>query len=262
MTLREKLVRAVYAAVASSAGAQIAERLKSVSERQALRELLSKLQVNCVIDVGANEGQYARLLRRLGFTGQILSFEPNVEVFRVMQQAFVMDHAWRGFNCALGSSEGELDFHVFEQSQISSFLPGGERVHSRLVRTVKVPVRRLDVFLPQILPEWGKKRIFLKCDTQGFDLEVVKGAEGALAQVYGLQSEIAVQSLYEGMTRYLEALSFYESLGFVLIDLWLNNRTVEGDVLEYDCLMRRNGSEMPESFHAGLARPNLESSRS
>jgi hypothetical protein len=71
----------------------------------------------------------------------------------------------------------------------------------------------------------------------------VRGAEGALAQVYGLQSEIAVQSLYLGMPRYLEALSFYENLGFALIDLWLNNRTVDGDVLEYDCLVRRNGRE-------------------
>jgi len=243
MTLREKLVRAVYAAVASPTGARIVERLKAVSERQALRELLSKLQIDCVIDVGANEGQYARLLRRLGFTGLVLSFEPNVDVFQVMQRAFARDKAWQGFNCALGSSEEELDFNVFEHSQISSFLPGSDRVHSKLVRTVKVPVRRLDAYLPQILPDWKKRRIFLKCDTQGFDLEVVKGAEGTLTQVYGLQSEIAVQPLYAGMTRYLEALSFYEGLGFVLIDLWLNNRTVEGDVLEYDCLMRRNGRE-------------------
>jgi hypothetical protein len=112
-------------------------------------------------------------------------------------------------------------------------------VHSKIVRTAKLPVRRLDAFLPGILPDWSKRRLFLKCDTQGFDLEVVKGAEGALSAVYGLQSEIAVQSLYRGMPRYLEALSFYESLGFVLIDLWLNNRTVDGDVLEYDCLMKR-----------------------
>src|SRR5579863_2455754 len=177
MILREKLVRSVYAAVASPTGAQIAERLKAISERQALRELLSKLRIDCVIDVGANEGQYARLLRRLGFAGLILSFEPNADVFQAMQLAFAKDQAWRGFNCALGSCEGELDFNVFEQSQISSFLLGSDSVHSKLIRTVKVPVRRLDAFLPYILPEWNKKRIFVKCDTQGFDLEVVKGAE-------------------------------------------------------------------------------------
>jgi FkbM family methyltransferase len=242
MTLREQLVRAVYGVVASPTAASAVERLKAVSERQALGELLSKLRIDCVIDVGANEGQYARLLRRLQFTGLILSFEPNPDVFQVMQKAFVRDPAWKGFNCALGSSDAELDFNIFEHSQISSFLPGSERVHSKLVRTAKVPVHRLDEFLPAVLPDWSKRRLFLKCDTQGFDLEVVKGAEGTLPSIHGLQSEVAVQSLYRGMPRYLEALSFYESLGFVLIDLWLNNRTVAGDALEYDCLMRRDGA--------------------
>ena len=241
MTFRERLVRVVYGAVASPAAAPIVERLKAISERQTLAGLLSKLSIDCVIDVGANEGQYARLLRRLGFTGLILSFEPNPEVFKLMQGAFAKDHAWQGFNCALGSSEEELDFNVFEHSQISSFLPGSALVHSKLVRTLKVPVHRLDAFLPQVLPDWGNRRIFLKCDTQGFDLEVIRGADGTLPQVYGLQSELAVQSLYGGMPGYLEALHFYEGLGFVLIDLWLNNRTAGGDVLEYDCLMRRNG---------------------
>jgi FkbM family methyltransferase len=208
MSLREKLVRAVYAVVASPSAAPIVERLKAVSERQVLGDLLSKLRIDCVIDVGANEGQYARLLRRLGFKGLILSFEPNIDVFNVMQRAFANDRAWRGYNCGLGSADGELDFNVFEFSQISSFLPGSDRVHSKLVRTTKVPVRRLDSFLPTIVPDWSQKRVFLKCDTQGFDLEVVRGAEGALSAVYGLQSEIAVQSLYRGMPRYLEALSF------------------------------------------------------
>lgn len=170
-----------------------------------------------------------------------MSFEPNLDVFQEMQSAFATDPAWRGYNCALGSSDGELDFNIFEHSQISSFLPGNDCLTSKLVRTQKVPVRRLDALLPEILPDWRKRRLFLKCDTQGFDLEVVKGAMGALTGLYGLQSEIAVQSLYRGMPRYLESFRFYESLNFVLIDLWLNNRTVNGDALEYDCLMKREG---------------------
>jgi FkbM family methyltransferase len=240
MVLREKLARAIYGTAASPLATRIVERLKAVSERQALGKLLSKLRIDCVIDVGGNEGQYARLLRRLRFTGLILSFEPNPDVFQVMQRAFSKDPAWRGYNCALGSSDGELDFNIFADSKISSFLSASELLRSEHVRTVKVRVRRLDAFLPTILPDWSKKRLFLKCDTQGFDLEVVKGSKGVSSAVCGLQSEIAVQSLYRGMPRYLEVLSYYESLGFVLTDLWLVNRTIDGDVLEYDCLMRRN----------------------
>src|ERR1700684_3368754 len=95
--VREKL--------ASPSAAQFTERLKAVSERQVLGGLLSKLRIDCVIDAGANEGQYARLIRRLGFTGLILSFEPNFDVFQKMEHSFAGDHAWRGGNCALGSCE-------------------------------------------------------------------------------------------------------------------------------------------------------------
>ena len=49
-----------------------------------------------------------------------------------------------------------------------------------------------------------------------------------LESIHGLQSEVAVQSLYQGMPRYLEALGFYESLSFVVVNsLWLNNRTLD-----------------------------------
>lgn len=240
MKLREKLARAIYGVVASPVVGPVVERLTAITERQSLGALLSDLRIDCLVDVGANAGQYARICRRLGYRGLILSFEPNRAMFERMEQDFASDGLWRGFNCALGSVEGDLDFHVFDESQISSFLPGSSELKSTLVRTEKLPVRRLELFLPAILPDWEKRRLFLKCDTQGFDVEVVKGTEGILGAVYGLQSEVAVQMLYVGMPRYLEALAFYESLGFVLVDLWLNNRTVSGDALEYDCLMRRD----------------------
>src|SRR4029077_10046632 len=134
---RERLVRAVYAAVASPMAATVVARLKSISERQALRELLSKLRIDCVGDVGAKQGQYARLLRRLGFAGLILSFEPNPEVFHVMRSAFEHDKGWRGYNCGLGSSDGEMDFNMFEHPVLDSFLPRGDILHSKLVRTAK-----------------------------------------------------------------------------------------------------------------------------
>ena len=243
MNILDKLARAVDATVGSPAAAPLVCRLRRIADIQVLGGLLSTLRVDCVIDAGANEGQYARLIRRFGFSGLILSFEPNPEVFRVMQSAFANDKNWRGYNCALGSSDGELDFNIFEFTPMCSFFPATELVHSKLERTAKVSVRRLDTLLPEILPDWSNRRFFLKVDTEGFDVEVVKGAAGALGTIYGLESEVAARVLFHGMPRYLEALGYYESLGFVLVDLWLNSRTADGDALEFECIMKRSDLE-------------------
>jgi len=214
------------------------ERIWTIAEKQMLMRMLNDLQVTCLVDVGANAGQYARLIRRLGFTGTIVSFEPNPAVFRTLQQSRAGDPNWKGVNCGLGSEDGELEMNIFEESLISSFLPG-KMVTSKIKEVRKVPVRRLDSVLQEILPGVAAERIYLKCDTQGFDLQVVKGAAGLMRQIVGLQSEIAVKTLYVGMPRYLESLAFYESLGLELMDLWLVGRTVTGEAMEYDCVMKR-----------------------
>jgi FkbM family methyltransferase len=239
--LRENMVKLLYAIVGSQHLSPMIERLKTILDRNILMGIFSELGIEYVVDVGANEGQYAATLRRLGYRGMIFSFEPNRDVFYLMEKRFAKDSKWRGFNYAIGSSEGELHLNVYEESSISSFLRGNEKIQnaSRINRVEKVPVRRLDAVLPSLIPELGRKRIFLKSDTQGFDVEVVRGAEGIMKSIYGLQSEISVQPIYHEMPKYLESLSYYEGLGFVLMDLWLVTRTTRGEVMEYDCVMKR-----------------------
>jgi len=220
----------------------LVERLNGIREKQTLAELLSDLQVTCVVDAGANRGQYARMLRRLGYQGKIISFEPNPTVFRMMETNMGKDPNWKGVNCGLGSQDGELEMNIFDDSLISSFLAGGQMLSSKINQVIRVPVKRLDGILPGLLGDLERQRIYLKCDTQGFDLHVVKGAEGVMGRIAGMQSELAVKPLYVGMPRYLEALALYESLGFELMDLWLVNRTISGEALEYDGILRNKNA--------------------
>jgi hypothetical protein len=109
-------------------------------------------------------------------------------------------------------------------------------------RNVSVPVRRIDEVLPDLLNGFVSPRIFLKMDTQGFDNQVINGVGNFLTQVLGIQSELSVVPLYEGMEHYTDTLAYYERLGFSLMDLFVVSRAQNGQIVEYDCIMARTNA--------------------
>jgi FkbM family methyltransferase len=221
-----------------SAGLRLPEwQLERVVEQTRLRDLVRSLAVNCVLDVGANRGQYATDLRAVGYRGQIISFEPVRSEFEALQRAFSHDGLWSGHQVALGSADGTASLIVPEDTVYSSFLSPLSPMPGTTQADVKV--LRLDGLLPGLLRRLARPRVFLKMDTQGFDLEVFRGAEGCLPWIVGLQSEISVEPIYAGMPHYLESLHEYEQQGFVLHHLAVVNRTSRQDLLELNCYMRR-----------------------
>lgn len=209
--------------------------IERYSQLTALRDVLDRLEVDCVIDVGANRGQFGGHLRGIGYRGWIVSFEPSRSDFEVLQTR--RDDRWTAFAIALGSQSGSRLFNLTARSVNNSFLvPVGERIDA----TVAVPTSRLDEMLDQIIATTGARRIFLKVDTQGFDLEVVRGAGSRINDVVGLLSEISVRPIYKGMPHYLESLREYESRGFTLHSLHVVARSPADGVVEYDCLMVRD----------------------
>ena len=74
--------------------------------------MLRELNVNCVLDVGANEGQYGQRLREAGYAGRIVSFEPLEVHVAPLRERAAADHNWKVFACALGDSDGEAEINV------------------------------------------------------------------------------------------------------------------------------------------------------
>lgn len=202
-------------------------------------DLVQALRVNCVVDVGANTGGFSKSLRMNGFEGNIFSFDPLHENCEAMRLLAADDPRWTVFELALGSTSERRAFNVISTTvgtELSSFLTPTK---DAVAGTRDVEVARLDAVLPNLLRGVPEPRVFLKTDTQGYDVEVVKGAENVMAAIIGLQSEISVSPIYEGMPHYTQALECYESLGFVLMNLLVVNRRPNGNVLEYDCLMAK-----------------------
>jgi FkbM family methyltransferase len=183
-----------------------------------LKSVLESLQVNCIIDVGANKGEYGLMLRRIGYQGRIISFEPVREVFDKLKQTAAGDESWTTLNFACGSEESERDINIFALDVLNSLLPPSPQMSlidpAGVGRTEKVKVVRLESIFDEVINGLDDARVFLKTDAQGYDLEVIKGAGKGLTQVVGLQSEIAVQPLYLGVPDYLEFLAFCRERGF------------------------------------------------
>lgn len=206
-----------------------------------LTYLLRELEINLVLDVGANVGQYGSELRRIGYQGMIFSFEPVKQAYEELCTLSKNDEHWRTFNFALGSTEEILGINVASATNLSSFFISNERAHqyfqiqAPIVEVQNVKVHRLDTLLPLIYNNMKPPRILLKMDTQGFDVQVMKGAHGCLNNIMAVQSELSVLPLYEQMPNYLEALSLYKEYGFEVTGLYPISRDKNNlVVMEFD----------------------------
>lgn len=234
---------------AQTVGLQVSKFPTVDSLQGHLKDFFRRMQINCVIDVGAHLGEYAEEIREIGYKGRIVSFEPVRASFETLVAKSKAHRDWIIQHCALGAEDGDKEINIYQGTVFNSFLPssqvGAERFGSQIALSAKeqVPIRRLDRVFETCIAGIPNPRVFLKMDTQGWDLEVLKGASGILDRITGLQSELAVKKCYEGMPGYTAVLDHYAQLGFQLTGIFPVARDSDGlQVMEFDCVMLRLGT--------------------
>jgi hypothetical protein len=101
--------------------------------------------------------------------------------------------------------------------------------------------------LDELLTGLEQPRPYLKLDTQGFDLDVFTGAGDRIEEFVGMQSELPLMQIYEGMPRLPEALGVYEAAGFDVAAMYpVSRQGKTGRVLEFDCVMVRGSLLKPD----------------
>lgn len=212
-----------------------------------LINIIKQKKIECIIDVGANSGQYGTFLRKIGYDGYILSFEPVRHVFEKLQATAQNDEKWRCFEYALGEKEEDKEINVYRSTVFSSFLAANDyskNIWNSLndVHTETVRVRRLEDLYPDLMKDIAVSGgCMLKMDTQGYDLNVFNGARGILSNIDVLQSEISTINVYESMPDGLDMLKLFKENGYYISGMYSINRDEGLAAIEFDCLLVKRG---------------------
>lgn len=186
------------------------------------QRLLAHCGIDLVLDVGANEGQFAIELRRGGYRGRIVSFEPLSSAFARLAARAARDPAWSTMNLALSDADGTAIINVSGNSVSSSLLAmlpthGESAPESAYVGQEAIETRRLDGLFMRLAGPAA--HVYLKIDTQGSELRVLEGAGAALGNIELLEIELSLVPLYEGGPLMPQMLAWLAQRGYGLVGL-------------------------------------------
>jgi FkbM family methyltransferase len=203
-------------------------------------KVLRSRGVGTLLDIGANKGQYATLLRRHGFSGHIHSYEPVSGPFAVLSGAAARDYRWDVHQVAVSDVPGELVMHVAQNTSHSSALPvrsGYVAVTkaSHVVAEETVRATTLDELAADVA-----KNFAIKIDVQGLEARVLDGGAAALARAEVLEMELNLINSYEGETLAPGLLERVFDMGFRLALVDNIGVDAEGGAIAFNGLFVRS----------------------
>jgi FkbM family methyltransferase len=206
--------------------------------------------IDLVLDIGANVGQYGRRLRRGGYRGRIVSFEPLSAAHAALTEAAAGDGAWEvAPRVAIGDSDRPVTVNISATSDLSSVLDFTREMadlldSSAYVGSEVASQARLEALFGRFVRPG--ERVLLKTDTQGYDRQVIEGARGILKRVPLIQVELSVVAIYRGGLPWLDMVRWLDTLGYspiFFIPGYFNRRTAR--LLEMDGVFLRRDADPP-----------------
>jgi FkbM family methyltransferase len=222
MNVREGLTRTTRRLLASR-GLEL-RRLNRGEERSLdalLRRLVREKHVTVVLDVGANRGRFGDYMRRQGYEGRIISFEPLAEPFATLARRVDGNPRWDAVRVAISDTPGTATMrHSGNADVMSSLLTSTDVLVKSMpeaapTEELQVPVSTVDEQVRDRLTD--ADRPFLKIDTQGSELPVLEGAEETLRRAAGVLAELSFVELYEGQALFGELVDWLAARGFFLL---------------------------------------------
>jgi len=210
---------------------------------------LGPYRIGTVIDIGANEGQFAREIHAILPEATIYSFEPLQDCCDALRRTMRDVANFRAFPWALGDRDASVEMHRSDFSPSSSLLPMGQLhkdvfPHTQATHAETVTVRTLDGVMADLEVTGG---LLVKIDVQGTEDKVILGGRQTLARAAVVITETSFQELYEGQSLFAAIHDLLSPMGFQYAGMLGPQRKnpADGSVLQADAIFvnpsRRGG---------------------
>ena len=185
-------------------------------------KIVNQYHINTLIDIGANAGQYAVNMRKIGYCGKIISFEPLKSAFAELKKNSSKDNNWIVNNYALGNENAESRINFGSNSFFSSILNMLPTVIKSAPEAVftsqeEIEIKKIDTVFNSFCTK--KDSVMIKIDTQGYEKNVLEGATESLKNIKIIQIEMSLVRLYENEMLFLEVINYLYDKGFQLFSL-------------------------------------------
>ncbi len=207
------------------------ERFKSANYASLhQKDILDKVEVKTIFDVGANKGQTVKEYRQLFPAAMIYSFEPFDDAFEILQSKYRDDPKVKAFKLAIAEAPGSRSFNVNELSQTNSLLPASKHIgdYSNASRyatrkTLMVEATAIDRFMVEHGIETFE---ILKLDIQGTEFQALHGAIDHLRNksISLIYSEVEFVEMYEKQQFFTDIDGFLENLDYKLCGFFDHRR--------------------------------------
>ncbi len=197
-------------------GYELLGRGRSHAAHRSIAALIQQEQINLVLDVGANMGQFVDELRELGYHGRVISFEPLSSAHNKLKEHAAKDANWTVWDrTAIGTQAGSVEIYIAGNSASSSIL-GMLPSHSEMApesRYVGVETTQVSA-LDDLYTPLPTDRVLLKIDTQGYEKQVLEGAQRLLKDCRVIMTEMSFVPLYANQIMAKELWNLLENQGF------------------------------------------------
>ena len=174
--------------------------------------------VNHIVHVGAHKGQEVEDYKKNFEEAKLTLFEPQLKLFQYLQANFGNDKSISLYNIALGSSSGYSKMFISDnEGESSSFY----KPKHHLVEYPEINFTEGDATFEIVaLDDLDITNIdLLNIDTQGYEMEVLKGAISTLSQdLKYIIVEVNKKEAYEGCPQIKDIDIFLKKYNFIRTD--------------------------------------------